>query len=41
MTDELKSMNLTWNEVQRTAKDRKKWKRCVAALCPTMGDEEE
>ena len=33
-------MGLTWGEAQHVAQDRSRWRKTVAALCPT-GDEED
>ena len=30
---ELKSMHLTWNEIQKVAQDRSRWRETVEALC--------
>ena len=37
---ELTEMGLTWGEAQHVAQDRSRWRKTVAALCPT-GDEED
>jgi len=37
---ELKTINMTWEEVKRAAKDRERWKLVVRALCSTGNDEE-
>jgi len=34
---ELSEMHLTWEEAQKAAKDREKWRNLAAALCPIGG----
>ena len=38
--DELKSVGLTWEAAKRDAKDRKKWRATVEALCSTRSQED-
>jgi hypothetical protein len=39
VTQELKQMNLSWEEAQHAARDRVEWRVLIEALCP-IGDEE-
>jgi hypothetical protein len=32
-------MGLTWDEASKSAKDRKKWRDRIVALCPTRDEE--
>ena len=40
ITDELKIIPMSWEETKRNARDRKKWKATVEALCSTRSQEE-
>ena len=37
---ELNNINISWKEVKTQAKDRKKWRTVVSALCSTRSEEE-
>jgi len=39
LTQELKTSNLTWEAAKRTARDRRKWRTTVEALCSTRRKE--
>ena len=41
METELREMGLTWSEAGKVGKDRDRWRRIVAALCFTRGEEDE
>ena len=38
---ELREIGLTWGEAGKVEKDRDRWRRIVAALCLTWGEEDE
>ena len=38
---ELKQMGLSWGEAQKLARNRQKWRHCVAALFPTREEEDK
>lgn len=42
MTADLKPLGLVWEEAEKIARDREKWRRnVVMALCPSRDEEDE
>lgn len=40
MLAEAKEMGVSWEELERPAEDKVKWRSMIAALCPTGDDED-